>query len=122
MYLKQVFKARGYKIVEKKNLTDKEIVSAIKEVVRNSKSFDSLVVCILSHGEEGVIYGSNSVAVSLMKIQDLIASSNNLRNKPKLLIVQACQGEKILSVRFLLTTTALAILAHRPYFSLKSIR
>lgn len=53
MKLKELFAARGYKIVEKENLTDKEIASAIEEVVSNSKEFDSLVVCILSHGEEG---------------------------------------------------------------------
>lgn len=41
----------------------------------------------------GVIYCSNSVPVKIKKIQDLIVS-RELLNKPKILILQSCQGEE----------------------------
>jgi len=93
MALNRTFSALGYKIVEKDNLTDAEIVKEIEDIVAKSGSSDSLIVCILSHGSKGVIYGCNSVSVKIKKLQDLIVSKQ-LLNKPKILILQSCQGDQ----------------------------
>lgn len=52
-----------------------------------------MVVCILSHGFEGHVYASDTVAMKIERIEQLLAAPTLLR-KPKLLIVQACQGEE----------------------------
>ncbi|XP_037036990.1 caspase-8-like isoform X2 [Bradysia coprophila] len=89
--LNRTFSAMGYQILEKDNLTDDEIRHEVKEIVAKSGSADSLIVCILSHGSEGLIYGCNSVPVKINEIQQLIVSKE-LLNKPKILILQSCQG------------------------------
>lgn len=40
-----------------------------------------------------MIYGSNSVPVKIKEIQDIIVSKEML-NKPKILILQSCQGDE----------------------------
>lgn len=51
--LHRTFSALGYKIVEKENLRDDQILDEVKQIVTKSGSSDSLIVCILSHGSEG---------------------------------------------------------------------
>lgn len=43
---------------------------------------------------QGLIYGCNSVPVKTKEIQDIIVS-RELLNKPKILIIQSCQGEEL---------------------------
>lgn len=40
-----------------------------------------------------MIYGSNSVPVKIREVQDII-ESKELLNKPKILILQSCQGDE----------------------------
>lgn len=42
---------------------------------------------------QGLIYGCNSVPVKIKEIQSIIVSKE-LLNKPKILILQSCQGEE----------------------------
>lgn len=42
----------------------------------------------------GAVYGSNSLPVEIKKIENIL-TSNCLLGKPKLLIIQACQGEDL---------------------------
>jgi len=53
------------------------------------------VVCILSHGFEEAVYGANSIALRITDIENLLCSYETLYNKPKLLIIQACQEEVV---------------------------
>lgn len=53
--LKATFESRGYKVAEKVNLTHIEVQKELKNFVEASKVYDSLIVCILSHGKEGNI-------------------------------------------------------------------
>ncbi|KAJ6636162.1 Caspase-8 [Pseudolycoriella hygida] len=89
----QTFSAVGYEIVERTNLTNVQILSEVENIVKRSASSDSLIVCILSHGSKGVVYGSNSLPVKIDDIQERIVSKE-LLNKPKILIIQSCQGEE----------------------------
>ena len=56
--------------------------------------YDSFVCCILSHGKEGHIHGSDSVAVPLDTITTLLNgdSCKTLVGKPKIFLMQACRG------------------------------
>lgn len=89
------FAASGYRCEVRENLTAAQIEQEIGEIVRRSGSdCDSLVVCVLSHGKRGIVFGSDTVPVSVDRIVALM-SSKRLVGKPKLLVVQACQGERV---------------------------
>lgn len=51
--LSKTFAAVGYDIVRRENLASNNIIEEIKDVVNQSSTNDSLIVCILSHGFEG---------------------------------------------------------------------
>lgn len=55
---------------------------------------DCTVVCILSHGEEGYIFGADGRKFELDAIFQLFDNTccPDLRGKPKLFIIQACRG------------------------------
>lgn len=91
--LSSAFSARGYKIVQRDNLTHVQIQKALIDIVEASVVYDSLIVCILSHGNKGVIFGSDYIPVNITTIQEIL-SSKQLLNKPKVLIIQACQGRE----------------------------
>lgn len=63
--LERVFTSFGYKIVIKENLTHIEILNSVKNVANESTPYDSVVVCILSHGFKGKFF--------FMIIPDLIS-------------------------------------------------
>lgn len=89
--LHETFSTYGYKIIEKTNLNHSGVIEEIFKAVKECAEMDSLVVCILSHGHKGAIYGADSIPVEIEEIENTIASTH-LVGKPKILIVQACQG------------------------------
>ncbi|XP_026170395.1 caspase-8 [Mastacembelus armatus] len=56
---------------------------------------DALVVCVLSHGEKGCVFGIDGNMVSLQQLTSPFTSDNvrTLAGKPKLFFIQACQGK-----------------------------
>ena len=50
---------------------------------------DSFVCCILSHGREGEVFGSDSRPLEYTRIQRYLAKSEILRSRPKMLFIQA---------------------------------
>lgn len=89
--LRIVFEALNYKVRTRTNLTHSEIFVEVKKVVNECKLYDSLFICILSHGCDGVVYGANSIPVEIEQIKHWMISKD-LIGKPKVLILQACQG------------------------------
>jgi len=63
---------------------------------------DCCVVCILSHGEEGYIFGADGKKFELDAVYQLFDNTccPDLRGKPKIFIVQACRGGMQLSLDF----------------------
>jgi caspase 8 len=92
--LEETFKLFGFKTKTVDNLTHDQIIEKIDEVIRGIDKESSLFVCIMSHGNEGVVYGVNSCQVKITKIQDMLCSTKRtkLLGKPKVLILQSCQG------------------------------
>lgn len=91
--LRRVFRGFGYEVRVKENRTHYDILNDVRNAVNESVTYDSLIVCILSHGHKGFVYGTNSIPVKIEDIEKLIISER-LIGKPKILIVQACQGEE----------------------------
>jgi hypothetical protein len=77
----------------KDNLKDTEMLQEISKAVdRTSREkMNGLIVCLLSHGEQGIVYGSNSIPVTVATLKSKMAS-RDLLGIPKILIIQACQG------------------------------
>lgn len=57
-------------------------------------AYGSLVVCIMSHGLEGTVAGSDGrfVNINKLKYQFSFEKCPDLYGKPKIFIIQACQG------------------------------
>ncbi|XP_072378788.1 caspase-8 [Diabrotica undecimpunctata] len=91
------FKRRGFKILVEENLNHIDMLKKIKDTVNKTTNQSSLFVCILSHGNKGVVYGCNSCHVKVSKIQEIM-SNKNFEQKPKVLILQSCQGRQCLKV------------------------
>ena len=101
--LAQTFTYLGYRIIVCKNFTSGEILGLFKNLDKTLKESndrdaqkvenDSFVCCILSHGDEGVIIGSDSEPVKLREIETLTRDSKILNSKPKMFFIQACRGK-----------------------------
>ncbi|GLV41348.1 Death related ced-3/Nedd2-like caspase [Carabus blaptoides fortunei] len=92
--LSETFKLLGFHIEIFEDKTHAEIESVISQMTKMFPKNDScFVVCILSHGIEDCIYGANSVPVKIKDIEDLMYT--NLIGKPKILIIQSCQGSAL---------------------------
>lgn len=54
------------------------------------------MVCVLSHGEKGCVFGTDGGKVLLKELTDPFTSgrASTLAGKPKLFFIQACQGEE----------------------------
>lgn len=63
---------------------------------------DSAVVCVLTHGEHGELYGVDDVAISVVDFVSIMNASScpALAHKPKLFFIQACRGRKLMMSYF----------------------
>ncbi|EDW43724.1 caspase-8 isoform X1 [Drosophila sechellia] len=87
----EVFSSMGYNVEAYDNVDHLGIIERIRSACERSLLRDSLVVFILSHGFEEAVYGANSIALKISDIENMLCSYGTLSNKPKLLIIQACQ-------------------------------
>ena len=95
--LVSTFEFLRYKVESYENLTSEQMVDKMKEVSsRDHTAFDSFVCCILTHGEEGKIFGSDSLPVNIQDLTGLVKGTfcRTLVSKPKLFFVQACRGDR----------------------------
>lgn len=89
--LSEVFSELGYSVEPHNNVDHLEMLQLIRGACSRSTLRDSLIVCILSHGFEGAVYGCDSIPVSIDDIKNVLCAGEDLYDKPKLLIIQACQ-------------------------------
>lgn len=86
-------------IYEGENLTAKNISHKVFEFSQMDahETADATVVCLLSHGDDGHIFGSDGERVALDKLFAYFDEVNcpNLHNKPKIFIIQACRGDRV---------------------------
>ncbi|CAH0552664.1 unnamed protein product [Brassicogethes aeneus] len=94
--LETTFKSYGFKVVVENNLTHFDLIDTVKKVVKEITVESSIFVCILSHGDKDVVYGTNSCKVAVSEIQRILTKSNktHLSGKPKVLVLQSCQGKE----------------------------
>ena len=86
-----------FHIVVEKNLTAEQVIELCTDLsAKDHKSFNALVVCVLSHGREGLVYDVDGCEIYIRNITDMFigARCETLSGKPKLFFIQACQGTK----------------------------
>lgn len=93
----KTFRYLHYRVQVYRDCKSDEIDRIFEEVSKRDHSkFDSFVCCILSHGAEDKIYGSDSKMVNLSSIAERFDAGNcpSLAGKPKMFFIQACRGIK----------------------------
>uniref|UniRef100_A0A1A8D3S2 Caspase-8 n=1 Tax=Nothobranchius kadleci TaxID=1051664 RepID=A0A1A8D3S2_NOTKA len=95
--LSELFQRFGFEIELFSDLDAEQLNKTIKTMTEwDYSQHDLLVVCILTHGELGCIFGTDGGKVLL---RDLISNFWNdkvpsLSGKPKVFFIQACQGDR----------------------------
>ena len=101
--LSETWQFLGYHVIVLRNYPRDGIACKLNEIdkllekAKNTENVtnDSFVCCILSHGKEGEIYGSDSKPLRYTDMQRFLGASKILCGKPKILIIQACQGIRV---------------------------
>ncbi|XP_040194222.1 caspase-1-A-like isoform X2 [Rana temporaria] len=94
----------GYKVVKKNNLTVQEMRDTMKDFAAEEQHMtsDSTFLVFMSHGQRDVICGTDSQhskveATNALHVDEIFSAFNNkncrvLRDKPKIILIQACRG------------------------------
>ncbi|XP_040411022.1 caspase-3 [Cygnus olor] len=95
--VREVFMKLGYKTKLSNDLSCRDIIKVLKNVSEEDHSKRSSFVCVLlSHGEEGLIYGTDG-PLELKVLTSLFRGDKcrSLAGKPKLFFIQACRGTEL---------------------------
>ncbi|KAM4609342.1 caspase-8 [Polymixia lowei] len=95
--LVSVFEWLGFETQIVHDCTRDQVLSVVQELRRKDHSqMDCLACCVLSHGQEGGVYGVDGQAVQLRELTEPFGGSQcpSLTEKPKLFFIQACQGSR----------------------------
>ncbi|XP_073421887.1 caspase-1-A-like [Dendrobates tinctorius] len=108
--MKELLEGFDYNVQWKRNLTAAEMRTTMKNFATDSdhKDSDSTFLVFMSHGERDFIYGTDfkreivegrERVTGDLRVDDMFNTFNNkncsgLRNKPKVIIIQACRGEE----------------------------
>ncbi|KAL0966924.1 hypothetical protein UPYG_G00302330 [Umbra pygmaea] len=93
--LRSVFTKLGFNLKVRNDLTKAQMLRAVDKLRRQSHiRADTLVVCVLSHGDKGCVLGTDGgqVPISSLKFPFKSEQCQSLAGKPKLFFIQACQG------------------------------
>lgn len=90
--LKKLFHKLLFKVDVYNNKTIAEIEEITEKMAKSDHSnYDAFIFCILTHGEEGLLYGIDGT-VPVKNITSRFTSTVSLAGKPKIFFFQACQG------------------------------
>ncbi|XP_017270905.1 caspase-2 isoform X2 [Kryptolebias marmoratus] len=97
--LRKVFTELDYLVSVHRDLTAQDMRTCIKTFCRRAehRTVDSCVVCLLSHGVEGAIYGTDGQLLQLDWVFEAFDNAHCplLQNKPKMFFIQACRGDEM---------------------------
>nr|XP_015193497.1 PREDICTED: caspase-2-like isoform X1 [Lepisosteus oculatus] len=95
--LSRLFTELGFRVTLHRNQTAQEVRASLEQFSQSSelRAVDSSVVCLLSHGVEGAVYGTDGQLVELDWVLEYFDNAHcpQLQNKPKMFFIQACRGE-----------------------------
>ncbi|XP_008579873.1 PREDICTED: caspase-8 [Galeopterus variegatus] len=94
--LGKTFNELHFEIVDYRDCTAKEICEFLKSYQSMDHSNkDCFICCILSHGDKGIVYGTDGQEASIYELTSYFTGSKcpSLAGKPKVFFIQACQGD-----------------------------
>ena len=92
--LERLFKSLKFEVRIYNNITKSEIRRIVKEMATlNHSAHDAFIFSILTHGEEGLLYGTDGT-ISTRDVTSAFKDATTLAGKPKMFFFQACQGKK----------------------------
>nr|6PDQ_A Chain A, Ancestral Effector Caspase-3/6/7 [Homo sapiens]6PDQ_D Chain D, Ancestral Effector Caspase-3/6/7 [Homo sapiens] len=95
--LEKTFKSLGFEVKVYNDLTAEEMQETLQEVSKEDHSDSDCFVCVLlSHGEEGLVYGTDG-KIEIQELTSLFKGDKcqSLVGKPKLFFIQACRGDEL---------------------------
>uniref|UniRef100_A0A3B4TLE9 Caspase-8 n=1 Tax=Seriola dumerili TaxID=41447 RepID=A0A3B4TLE9_SERDU len=94
--LAEVFSWLGFRVLMCTDQTQDQMDQVLK-YLRAPIHGDAFVCCILSHGKQGVVLGIDRKPLSIKQITRTFKATDKsaLTGKPKLFLIQACQGKQI---------------------------
>nr|XP_020466443.1 caspase-2 isoform X7 [Monopterus albus] len=97
--LRKVLTELDYLVTVHRDLTAQGIRTCIEKFCRRSdhRTVDSCVVCLLSHGVDGAVYGTDGQVLQLDWVFEAFDNAHCplLQNKPKMFFIQACRGDEM---------------------------
>ena len=96
-HLQELWTFLNFHVVVRQDLASQEIFSVMREFsTLDHSQYDCFVCCLLSHGANGGIFGTDSELVAIKDITALFKGVGcpSLHNKPKLFFIQACRGQE----------------------------
>ena len=102
--LEVLWRELGFTVKTRIDLKAHEIYTAVHDTAKDTDCLQTsscFVCCIMTHGDMGMIYGSDSASLNIKDITDLFKEENckPLTEKPKLFFIQACRGRQHLTGR-----------------------
>lgn len=93
--VKALFDDLGFKVKTRENLTKKDLMDELDNVVcQDHSAYDCFVLWLMSHGQSGKVMCSDKDSILFETLWDMFSNCRELRGKPKLFFIQACRGEK----------------------------
>ncbi|XP_076343603.1 caspase drICE-like isoform X2 [Tachypleus tridentatus] len=95
--LYRCFRELDFEVVMHCNLPVKAMLNELEKVSKEDHSNrDCFVCCILTHGEQGALYGRDGKFPNEMVFTPFTGDlCTSLAGKPKIFFIQACQGDKL---------------------------
>ncbi|KAM9736544.1 caspase-8 isoform 1-T3 [Dama dama] len=94
--LDKTFRELHFEIVHYRDQTAKEIHKALEFYQKKDhRNRDCFICCILSHGNRGIIYGTDGQEAPIYELTSYFTGLKcpSLVGKPKIFFIQACQGD-----------------------------
>ncbi|XP_005070663.1 caspase-8 isoform X1 [Mesocricetus auratus] len=94
--LTETFKELHFEVIPYRDCTANEIHEVLRSYQSmDHKNKDCFICCILSHGDKGIIYGTDGKEAPIYELTSYFTGLKcpSLAGKPKVFFIQACQGD-----------------------------
>ncbi|KAL2084104.1 hypothetical protein ACEWY4_019622 [Coilia grayii] len=97
--LRRLFMELDFRVFIYRDLTAQAMRDRIEQFSQRAehRELDCCTVCLLSHGKEGGVYGTDGQLLELDWVFEAFDNARcpQLQNKPKMFFIQACRGEEM---------------------------
>lgn len=94
-HLRELWQFLNFEVIVRSDLESQDVYDVVRGIsTMDHNDFDCFVCCLLSHGADGGIYGTDSMLVEIKDITAMFkgVACPSLAHKPKLFFIQACRG------------------------------